>query len=181
MRLASKFVARTGATRTFFHTSAPASAVISSPTTLALGRATHPSQRHSYMHHCGNQVLDFRGSEVNGHGPLAGIRVVELGSFVAGPHCGTLLSYFGAEVIKVEPPGGDQLQKLRVVDDSGTSYWWRSAARNKKCVTMNLKNEGAQDLVKKLEIEHEALSKAHQTLIYKAHQTLTHKAHQTLS
>ena len=97
------------------------------------------------------EVLDFRGNAVSSTGgPLAGIRVVELGSFVAGPHCGTLLAYFGAEVIKVEPPGGDQLRKLRVVDDTGTSYWWRSSARNKKCVTLNLKHPEAQGLVKQL-------------------------------
>jgi len=104
------------------------------------------------------KVLDFRGNAVaNTGGPLAGIRVIELGSFVAGPHCGTLLSYFGAEVIKIEPPGGDQLRQLRVKDETDTSYWWRSSARNKKCVVMNLKNEGAQELVKQLCAESDVL------------------------
>ncbi len=82
--------------------------------------------------------------------PLHGIRVLELGQLLAGPFCGTILGYFGAEVIKVEPPGtGDPIRKWRVVED-GTSLWWRSLARNKKCVTLDLKSERGRELVTRL-------------------------------
>lgn len=82
--------------------------------------------------------------------PLEGIRVLELGQLLAGPFAGCLLGYFGAEVIKVEPPGsGDPLRSWRVLD-KGTSLWWRSLARNKKCVTADLKSEAGRDLVRRL-------------------------------
>ena len=83
-------------------------------------------------------------------GPLAGLRVLELGSFIAGPHCGTVLASFGAEVIKVEPRGGDQIRSWREVDDSGTAYWWRSLGRNKKSLSVDLRAEGGRDLIRKL-------------------------------
>ena len=83
--------------------------------------------------------------------PLSGIRVIEIGQLVAGPFCGTLLGYFGAEVIKVEPPGkGDPLRGWRALDETGTSYWWYSIARNKKSVTANLRSEEGRAVVKKL-------------------------------
>lgn len=81
--------------------------------------------------------------------PLQGIRVLELGQLLAGPFCGTILGYFGAEVIKVEPPSGDPIRTWRVMKDD-TSLWWRSLARNKKCITVDLKNPQGQALVKKL-------------------------------
>ena len=82
--------------------------------------------------------------------PLSGFRVVELGQLLAGPFTGALLAYFGAEVIKVEPPGnGDPLRNWRILKD-GTSLWWRSLGRNKKCITINLKKEQGRDLVKQL-------------------------------
>lgn len=75
--------------------------------------------------------------------PLHGIRVLEVGQLVAGPFAGSILAYFGAEVIKIEPPGtGDPIRGWRILDN-GTSLWWRSLGRNKKCVTLNLRtNEG---------------------------------------
>lgn len=83
-------------------------------------------------------------------GPLAGIRVVEVGQLLAGPFTGCILGYFGAEVIKVEPPeGGDPIRGWREVRD-GTSLWWHSLARNKKSVTIDLKNEQGRVLVKDL-------------------------------
>ena len=83
--------------------------------------------------------------------PLDGIKVIEIGQLVAGPFCGTLLGYFGAEVIKVEPPGkGDALRGWRALDGSGTSYWWYSIARNKKSVTANLRTEAGRAVVKRL-------------------------------
>ena len=81
--------------------------------------------------------------------PLEGIRVIELGQLLAGPFAGTMLAYFGAEVIKVEPPGGDPIRGWRVVRD-GASLWYRSLGRNKKSVTLDLKTEKGRDLVLKL-------------------------------
>lgn len=83
-------------------------------------------------------------------GPLSGYRVVEVGNFIAGPLCGTLLGYYGAEVIKIEPPGGDQLRSFRDADPTGTGWWWRSLGRNKKSVVLDLKKPRAQKIVKQL-------------------------------
>lgn len=81
--------------------------------------------------------------------PLQGLRVIELGQLLAGPFAGCMLGYFGAEVIKVEPPGGDPIRNWREVKD-GTSLWWRSLARNKKCISVNLKTEEGRALVREL-------------------------------
>jgi len=84
------------------------------------------------------------------NGPLSGYRVIELGQLLAGPFAGCMLGYFGAEVIKIEPPeGGDPIRGWRELDE-GTSLWWRSLARNKKSVTINLKSEKGVALVKEL-------------------------------
>lgn len=83
-------------------------------------------------------------------GPLSGIRVLEMGQLIAGPFAGSLLAYFGAEVIKIEPPGkGDPLRQWRVVRN-GTSLWWHSLGRNKKSITVNLREESGRDLVRQL-------------------------------
>lgn len=82
--------------------------------------------------------------------PLQGIRVIELGQLLAGPFAGTLLAYFGAEVIKVEPPNGDPIRGWRKLDEQGTSFWWRSLGRNKKCVTLDLKNARGIELAQQL-------------------------------
>jgi formyl-CoA transferase len=82
--------------------------------------------------------------------PLAGVRVVELGSLIAGPYAGSLLAQFGAEVIKVEPPdGGDPLRKWRKLHD-GTSLWWYSQSRNKKSLTLDLNKPRAQRIARDL-------------------------------
>ncbi|MDP1520993.1 CaiB/BaiF CoA-transferase family protein [Porticoccus litoralis] len=82
--------------------------------------------------------------------PLSGYRVIELGQLLAGPFAGSLLAYFGAEVIKVEPPGGgDPLRNWRQLKD-GTSLWWRSLGRNKKCITLDLKSAKGQELAARL-------------------------------
>ncbi len=83
-------------------------------------------------------------------GPLSGYRVIELGQLLAGPFAGCMLGYFGAEVIKIEPPeGGDPIRGWREIQD-GTSLWWYSLARNKKSVTIDLKSEKGIGLVKDL-------------------------------
>lgn len=82
--------------------------------------------------------------------PLEGIRVLELGQLIAGPFTGSMLAYFGAEVIKVEPPGaGDPIRQWRAVRD-GSSLWWHSVGRNKKCITIDLKQERGRALVREL-------------------------------
>ncbi len=82
--------------------------------------------------------------------PLKGMRVIEVGQLLAGPFTGTILGYFGAEVIKIEPPEtGDPIRGWREVKD-GTSLWWRSLARNKKCITIDLKTKKGQKLLTEL-------------------------------
>ena len=83
-------------------------------------------------------------------GPLAGLRLLELGSFIAGPFAGQLLGDYGAEVIKVEPPGeGDPMRTWGHVRD-GQGLWWPAIARNKKSVAIDVRVEAGQDLVRRL-------------------------------
>jgi formyl-CoA transferase len=83
-------------------------------------------------------------------GPLAGIKVLELGQLIAGPFAGKTLADFGADVIKVEPPGeGDPLRKWRLLHD-GTSVWWQVQSRNKKSVVLDLKNLDDRAVVRQL-------------------------------
>src|SRR5262245_2490532 len=83
-------------------------------------------------------------------GPLTGIRVVELGSLIAGPFCSKTLADFGAEVVKIEPPGeGDPLRKWRRMRN-GTSLWWQVQSRNKKSVTCDLRRPEGQEIVRRL-------------------------------
>ena len=89
-------------------------------------------------------------SDSSGARPLDGVRVIELGQLLAGPFTGTVLGYFGAEVIKVEPPvGGDPIRGWREVRD-GTSLWYRSLGRNKKSVTVDLKSDEGRAVVREL-------------------------------
>jgi formyl-CoA transferase len=86
----------------------------------------------------------------DGGGPLKGIKVIELGTLIAGPFCARLMAEFGAEVIKIESPeGGDPLRKWRKLHE-GTSLWWYVQARNKKSVTLNLRMPEAQQIVRRL-------------------------------
>ena len=87
------------------------------------------------------------------HGPLAGIKVLELGTLIAGPFCSRMLAEFGAEVIKVESPGiGDPLRQWRVLKD-GTSLWWSVQARNKKSLTLNMKTAEGQKIAQRLALD----------------------------
>ena len=77
---------------------------------------------------------------------------------LAGPFTGTFLGYFGAEIIKVEPPGkGDPIREWRLLDDNGTSFWWQSLGRNKKSVTANLRSVKGREVVAKLAKEADVL------------------------
>ncbi len=85
--------------------------------------------------------------------PLAGIKVLELGTLIAGPFCGRMLAEFGAEVIKIEAPGdGDPIRKWRVLKD-GTSLWWSVQARNKKSLTLNMKDARGRTIARQLALE----------------------------
>ncbi|WP_288109121.1 CaiB/BaiF CoA-transferase family protein [Limnobacter sp.] len=82
--------------------------------------------------------------------PLTGVRVLELGTLIAGPYAASVLAQFGAEVIKVESPSdGDPLRNWRKLHE-GTSLWWYSQSRNKKSLTLDLKHEKGQAVVRKL-------------------------------
>ncbi|QDH36752.1 CoA transferase [Burkholderia pseudomallei] len=86
-------------------------------------------------------------------GPLAGVKVLELGTLIAGPFAARLLAEFGAQVIKIEDPnGGDPLRKWRKLypEAGGTSLWWAVQARNKKSVTINLKSDEGKEIVRRL-------------------------------
>ncbi|MGZ0229273.1 MAG: CaiB/BaiF CoA transferase family protein [Acidimicrobiales bacterium] len=84
-------------------------------------------------------------------GALAGLRVIEMGQLLAGPFCAQLLGDFGAEVIKLEQPGiGDPMREWGREKPHGHSLWWPVVARNKKSVTVNLRREAGQDVVRRL-------------------------------
>ena len=86
-------------------------------------------------------------------GPLDGIRVLELGQLIAGPFASRMLSEFGADVIKIEPPGtGDPLRKWRMLHD-GTSVWWAAQSRNKRSVTLDLRDPEGQAIARRLATE----------------------------
>ena len=83
-------------------------------------------------------------------GPLSDLKVVELGTLIAGPYCARLMAEFGAQVTKVETPGeGDPLRKWRKLHD-GNSLWWYAQARNKKSIAVNLKAPEGQEIVRRL-------------------------------
>ncbi|HEY1572552.1 MAG TPA: CoA transferase [Pseudonocardiaceae bacterium] len=84
-------------------------------------------------------------------GPLADLRVVEMGQLLAGPFCGQLLGDFGAEVIKLEAPGtGDPMRQWGREKPHGKSLWWPVVARNKKSVTCDLRGPEGQDLARRI-------------------------------
>jgi len=87
----------------------------------------------------------------DGAHPLEGVRVVEMGSLLAGPFCGQLLADFGAEVIKLEPPGnGDPMRVWGRHRKEGRTLWWPIIARNKKSITLNLREKEGQNLARRL-------------------------------
>ena len=84
-------------------------------------------------------------------GPLAGLRMIELGTLLAGPFAGRLLGDMGAEVVKVEAPGQpDPLREWGHARYEGRSLWWPVQSRNKKCITLNLREQRGQELLLEL-------------------------------
>jgi len=91
-------------------------------------------------------------------GPLTDLRVIEMGQLLAGPFCGQLLADFGAEVIKIEAPGvGDPMRQWGREKPHGKSLWWPVVARNKKSITLNLREAEGQEIVRKLVAEADIL------------------------
>ncbi|GHA87673.1 CaiB/BaiF CoA transferase family protein [Modicisalibacter luteus] len=89
--------------------------------------------------------------------PLDNLKVLELGQLIAGPFATKLLGEFGADVIKVEPPGaGDPLRKWRMIEE-GTSLWWHVQTRNKRSVALDLRSSEGQELVRRLVQEADVL------------------------
>ncbi len=82
--------------------------------------------------------------------PLEGLRVLDIATYIAAPYCATLLAEFGAEVIKVEMPGGEPMRNFGSRTECGETLVWLSEARNKKCITLDLKSEQGQDIFKQL-------------------------------
>jgi len=83
--------------------------------------------------------------------PLDGVRVLDIATFVAAPFAAACLAEFGADVIKIEKPGvGDSLRQLGTESDAGDSYWWLNDARNKRCITLDLKHPRGAELFKRL-------------------------------
>ncbi len=94
----------------------------------------------------------------NMNGPLSGIRVLELGSFIAGPFAGQLLGDYGAEVIKVEPPEvGDPMRKWGHCDEKGHSFWWPAIARNKQSIAINLRSDQGRYIVRQLALQSDVI------------------------
>jgi formyl-CoA transferase len=90
-------------------------------------------------------------------GAVSDLKVIELGQLIAGPFAAKTLADFGAEVIKIEPPGsGDPLRQWRLLKD-GTSVWWQVQSRNKRSLALDLKQAEAQDIVRKLASEADVL------------------------
>ena len=88
--------------------------------------------------------------------PLSGMRVIEMGQLIAGPFTGSVLGYFGAEVIKIEPITGDPVRYWRLTENN-TSYWWHSVSRNKKSITLNLKSDEGRQIAKDLVLKSDVL------------------------
>ena len=90
-------------------------------------------------------------SSGTGNGPLSDLRVLEMGQLLAGPFCGQLLADFGAEVIKIEAPlVGDPMRQWGREKPHGKSLWWPVVARNKRSITLNLREEAGQNIVREL-------------------------------
>lgn len=96
--------------------------------------------------------LKMNAAQAGGQiGPLAGIRVIELGTLLAGPFAGRMLGDLGAEIIKIEAPGQpDPIRDWGKARYQGRSLWWPVQSRNKKCVTLNLRLERSQELLLRL-------------------------------
>jgi formyl-CoA transferase len=107
---------------------------------------TH-TQDYEARNRCASQVA---GEQYAAPQALAGLKVVEMGQLIAGPFAGKTLADFGADVIKIEPPGqGDPLRNWRMIRN-GTSVWWEVQSRNKRSIAIDLRQPDGQDLARRL-------------------------------
>ena len=107
--------------------------------------------------HTGTMTHATAATPVASPAALAGLKVIELGQLIAGPFAAKTLADFGAEVIKIEPPGGgDPLRKWRLLLD-GTSVWWQVQSRNKRSLALDLRTPEGQDVVRRLAAEADVL------------------------
>jgi formyl-CoA transferase len=94
--------------------------------------------------------LASQAADLSSPQALAGLRVIEMGQLIAGPFAGKTLADFGADVIKIEPPGqGDPLRNWRLIKD-GTSVWWQVQSRNKRSIALDLRTVEGQDIARQL-------------------------------
>ena len=94
--------------------------------------------------------MDTQTSRPTSPSALQGVRVIEMGQLIAGPFAGKMLGEFGADVIKIEPPGaGDPLRNWRLIKE-GTSVWWQVQSRNKRSIALDLRSPEGQDIARKL-------------------------------
>lgn len=97
-------------------------------------------------------------SSASRKGPLADLRVIEMGQLLAGPFCAQLLGDFGAEVIKCEPPGtGDPMREWGAAKARGRPLWWPVVARNKKSITLDLRKPEGQEIARRLIVKSDIL------------------------
>jgi len=114
-------------------------------------QCVHPVRRQDRARADRRQAMD------EPRGALAGVRVIEMGQLIAGPFAGKTLGEFGADVIKIEPPGsGDPLRNWRMLKD-GTSVWWQVQSRNKRSIALDLRSREGQDIARKLIAEADVL------------------------
>ncbi len=104
-------------------------------------------------------TIPSKDRDPNLKGPLAGVRVIEMGQLLAGPFTASRLADFGAEIIKVETPGkGDPMREWGHHRWEGKCLWWSTLARNKKSITANLRDDRGQELIRKLVAESDVLT-----------------------
>ena len=96
--------------------------------------------------------------------PLQGLRVLDIATYIAAPYCATLLGEFGAEVIKIELPGsGEPMRKFGSKTDCGETLVWLSESRNKKCITLDLRQPDGAELFKRLVAQSDVVCENFQT------------------
>lgn len=91
-------------------------------------------------------------------GPLSGVRVIEMGSFIAGPYCGQILADLGADLVKIEPPQtGDTLRQWGLRDADGEALWWAVLGRNKRSLTLDIRRPEGRDIARRLILQSDVL------------------------